>query len=342
MELKWLEDVLSLSATLSFSRSARERNITQPALSRRIRQLEDSLGAPLFDRASYPIRLTEEGKTFLPRAREILKLVRCAQQEIRQQHEDASAILTFATLNTLSLTYFPGLVRRCEERLGPLTTRFCDQRSSFDGNVALLDQGDCDFLLTYAHPAVPPELDPERFVYRHLGSEQAIPVSIPDAHGGPLHAFRCGGAPVRLLSYGNCSFFARRLALLFADRPTPLVTVYENPMSVGLKAMVMAGRGVAWIPESLIGAELRSGQLVTAADPSWNLAAEIRLYRARQPSRPVVEHFWTAAAEDSHPLPFQDDSSIPAGRFNYVRAPVMAGDGRKSRSGAASMSASRA
>ena len=44
MELKWLEDALSLSATLSFSRAACERNITQSALSRRIRQLESWLG----------------------------------------------------------------------------------------------------------------------------------------------------------------------------------------------------------------------------------------------------------------------------------------------------------
>ena len=65
MELKWLEDVLSLSTTLSFSRAARERNVTQSALSRRVKQLEDWLGSPLFDRSSYPIRLTEAGKTWL-------------------------------------------------------------------------------------------------------------------------------------------------------------------------------------------------------------------------------------------------------------------------------------
>ena len=75
MELKWLEDVLSLSTTLSFSRAARERNITQSALSRRVKQLEDWLGSPLFDRSSYPIRLTEAGRTFLPRAQEIIRQV---------------------------------------------------------------------------------------------------------------------------------------------------------------------------------------------------------------------------------------------------------------------------
>lgn len=343
MELKWLEDVLSLSTTLSFSRSARERNITQSALSRRVKQLEEWLGLPLFDRSSYPICLTEAGRTFLPRAQEILKQVRGARLEMRQLHEDASETLTFATLNTLSLTYFPGLIRRIEDRLGPLKTRFCDQRASFDGNVGLLNQGECDFLLTYAHPAVLPELDAERFLYRHLGTEQAIPVSIPDGRGEPLHPFRSGEVPVRLLSYGNCSFFARRLALLFAERPTPLVTVYENPMSVGLKAMVLAGRGVAWVPESLVGEELRNGQLVPAADPSWYIAAEIRLYRARQQGRPAVEQFWAAALGDSQPPSLPDDSARPAsGRRDYARPASAGSDSRKPRSAAASMSVSRA
>lgn len=311
MELKWLEDVLSLSTTLSFSRAARERNVTQSALSRRVKQLEDWLGSPLFDRSSYPIRLTEAGRTFLPRAQEILRQIQGARQELRQQHEDAAETLIFSTLNTLSLTYFPGLIRRLEEKLGPLKTRFCDQRSSFDGNVALLNHGECDFLLTYAHDLVLPELDPEHFLYRRLGTERAIPVSIPNESGEPLHAFRCGDAPVRLLSYGSSTFFARRLALLFAERPTPLVTVYENPMSVGLKAMVLAGRGVAWVPESLVVEELRSGQLVPAADTSWYVSAEIRLYRARQQSRLPVEQFWAATADVSPPAR-ADDPAQPA------------------------------
>lgn len=342
MELKWLEDLLSLSATLSFSRSARERNITQSALSRRVRQLEDWLGLPLFDRSSYPIRLTEAGRTFLPRAQDILRQVQGARQEVRQLHEDASETLTFATLNTLSLTYFPGLIRRSEDKLGPLKTRFCDQRASFDGNVALLDDGECDFLLTYAHPTVPPELAPERFVYRHLGSERAIPVSIPDGRGEPLHAFRSGDAPVRLLSYGNCSFFARRLALLFAERPTPSVTVYENPMSVGLKAMVLAGRGVAWVPESLVVEELRSGQLVPAADTSWYISAEIRLYRARRQGRLPVERFWAAIVQDSPATRPDEPARLAAGRRDYARPAAAGSDNRKSRSAAASISASLA
>ena len=73
MESKWIEDFLSVAETLNFSRSAKLRNVTQPAFSRRIRALENWLGAELFDRASYPTRLTPAGKLFLVQAREMLE-----------------------------------------------------------------------------------------------------------------------------------------------------------------------------------------------------------------------------------------------------------------------------
>ena len=294
MELKWLEDFLSLAATQSFSRSAHERNVTQSGLSRRIRQLENWLCVPLFDRSTYPVRVTAEGKAFLPKAKEMIALVQNARRDLRHQHAVTAEVLTFAMLNTLALTFFPGWIRRLEGRGHLFKTRFGDQRASFAGNVALLLDGESDFLLTYAHPNVPLYIDPERFAYRCLGTEAAIPVSIPDAHGNPVHALHPSGPPISYLSYGACSFFGRGLIKLLAERPLPLATVYENAMSAGLKAMALAGCGVGWIPESLVTNELQSGQLVIAGDPSWHLPTEIRVYRASARCRPAVERFWAA------------------------------------------------
>ena len=64
MELKWLEDFVSLAETRSFSRSAELRHITQPAFSRRIQALEAWLGTELIDRSVYSMRLTQAGNVF--------------------------------------------------------------------------------------------------------------------------------------------------------------------------------------------------------------------------------------------------------------------------------------
>ena len=77
MDQKLLEDFLSLYRHKSFSHAAQERNVTQPAFSRRIRALEEWLGVVLFDRTALPIRLTAQGEQFLPVARDIVERTYC-------------------------------------------------------------------------------------------------------------------------------------------------------------------------------------------------------------------------------------------------------------------------
>ena len=79
MEVKWLEDFLSLAATRSFSRSAEARRVTQSAFSRRIRSLEVWLGTELLDRSTYPITLTADGRIFRETAEEVVRLVYCTR-----------------------------------------------------------------------------------------------------------------------------------------------------------------------------------------------------------------------------------------------------------------------
>src|SRR3954467_2804122 len=64
MELIWFEDYLALSETLSFSKAAEARHVTQPAFSRRIRALEDWVGASLSVRTTHSVTLTPAGEHF--------------------------------------------------------------------------------------------------------------------------------------------------------------------------------------------------------------------------------------------------------------------------------------
>lgn len=72
MTLVQLRHFLSLAQTGSFARSAAALFLTQPALSRSIRALEDELGQPLFDRVGRVSELTPFGRSVLPRAHELV------------------------------------------------------------------------------------------------------------------------------------------------------------------------------------------------------------------------------------------------------------------------------
>jgi DNA-binding transcriptional LysR family regulator len=292
VEIKWLEDFLALANTLNFSKAADERHVTQSAFSRRIRQLEAWLGATLVDRATYPSRLTEAGAKFVPVAQVTLKQLYQARRDLREEKGSDARTITLTALHTLSFTFFPHWMTRINESVGPLFSRLRPDSGSMEENLNSLVDGECDFLLTYAHTQVPHLLDPQAFEHRVLGHERILPVSAASKTGAPMHLLEGGGEPFPHLSYEKSSFFGQLLDdLIGADLPSA-ERVHEGSMSVGLKAMADAGWGIAWVPESLMAAELANGSLVRAAEPRWDISVEIRLYRARESRRPIVGRVW--------------------------------------------------
>ena len=291
MEIKWLEDFLALSATLNFSKAAEERNVTQSAFSRRIKQLESWVGTSLVDRATYPSRLTEAGHKFIPVAQEALQGLYQARRNLQHEGGSDARTVKLTALHTLSFTFFPDWLRRISGKAGPIFSRLLPDSGSMEENLTSLVDGECDFLLTYAHPHIPALLDPTAFEHRVLGFENIIPVSAPKPDGTAM--FGLDEPSFAHLSYEKASFFGSLLNDLLADRLPEPVPVHEGSMSVGLKGMAMAGWGIAWVPESLMSAELASATLVRAADPSWDIRVEIRLYRAKSNRRPIVAKVWS-------------------------------------------------
>jgi DNA-binding transcriptional LysR family regulator len=87
VELRHLRAFVAVAASRSFTRAATGLFITQPALTRTIRQLESLLGAALIDRGTHPVSLTPAGEEFLPYASRILRDLEIGVDLIRK-HAD--------------------------------------------------------------------------------------------------------------------------------------------------------------------------------------------------------------------------------------------------------------
>jgi LysR family transcriptional regulator, benzoate and cis,cis-muconate-responsive activator of ben and cat genes len=83
MELRHLRYFVGVAETENVSRAALKLHISQPAVSRQIRDLEDEIGLPLLSRVGKSVRLTEAGRAFLDGARAILKETDEAVQKAR-------------------------------------------------------------------------------------------------------------------------------------------------------------------------------------------------------------------------------------------------------------------
>lgn len=317
MEIKWLEDFVSLAKTHSFSRSAELRHVTQPAFSRRIQALEAWLGTELIDRSSYPTRLTRAGEVFYEQALAMLSQAQEARALLREQRSVDASVIDFAVPHTLSLTFFPYWLETLERTLGKLRCRL-RALNVHDAAMSLTDGG-CDLLMCYYHPRQPVQLDSSRYEMRVLGAESFAPYSAVGPDGKPR--YRLPGnddAPVPYLAYTPNAYLGRMADLLLGDaQPAPrLDKCYETDMAEALKSMVLASHGIAFLPESAVVDAVARRQLVRLdAAPGdnppahgWSLEMEIRLYRDRlafadtgsrreRAKRDVLEALWTTASE---------------------------------------------
>jgi DNA-binding transcriptional LysR family regulator len=301
MEIAWLEDFVALVDAGNFSRAAERRNLTQPAFSRRIKALEEWVGATLFDRGTHRVVLTEAGEKFRPVVDEILRRLYLGREEAREAARGAASTLRFAATHALSLTFFPDWLRSLEADVGLGAVQLVANHMQMCERIML--QGEAQFLLCHHHPAAASRLTAQQFQSVRLGIDKLLPVTITDQVGGPRYALPGSqGQPVPFLAFSKESGIGQILEAARALQHSPvwLETVFTSHLATVLKAMVLSGRGIAWSPTSLIGQELQQGVLVRAGDESWDIDMEIRLYRPRSRQSDEAEDFWSMVSARSH------------------------------------------
>lgn len=147
MELRVLEYFLAVAREQSISGAAESLHLSQPTLSRQIKDMEDELGKQLLIRGNRRITLTEEGMILRKRAEEILELVRKAEDEITQNNDMIAGDITVGAGETVGLRFLTRAAKELQKDY-PLV-RF--HIVSGDGITVIeeLDKGLIDFGLVF-------------------------------------------------------------------------------------------------------------------------------------------------------------------------------------------------
>lgn len=131
MEFRHLRYFLAVADALHFTKAAEGLHVSQPALSAQVKQLEQEVGVPLFDRLGRSVHLTRAGMIFREHARRALREMELAQATIAQEEGLQRGQLTVGVVQTVNAYLVPEIVARFSTKY-PLVSLKLDELSGPD------------------------------------------------------------------------------------------------------------------------------------------------------------------------------------------------------------------
>ena len=243
------------------------------------------------------MKLTNAGEVFKPVALEIVLLAYQSRDNTFSQVSADVGKLRFSTVSTLAQFFVPAWLKQ----LRPLVeSTSLSVRTDFKGvseYLSALEDGRVDFFICYEDPSKKIINFTEKFSSIRLGTESLVPVVSPDKHGHPtywLPSCKPGSTIPYLHTHSKPYLWPIRQLLEDRFGQLEFVPVYESTIATAIRAMVVEGYGVAWIPRSIVADDLEMGRLVLAAEESDAIPLDIKIYRYEPNAEPGTEKFWQA------------------------------------------------
>ena len=274
--MKHLRYFEALAEQGHFGRAAEACAISQPALSLQIKELEELLGAPLFERGARQVRLTRLGEAFAERVRGILRAVDELGDLVRASAGPMTGQLRIGVIPTVAPYLLPTIIKTLGERMPGLELR--PREAVTQRLVEALVAGRLDaaiVALPVSEPALHEEpLFAEEFMLVRPMADADLPVPAPEM----LPRMR-----LLLLEEGHCF---RDQALSFCSMGVGGSTrdLMEGSSLSTLVQMVGAGIGITLIPEMAVRVEAQSAPVAVARLPEPRPSRTIGMvWRRRNP-----------------------------------------------------------
>jgi DNA-binding transcriptional LysR family regulator len=240
----------------SFTAAAERMHTTQPAVSARVKELEDTLGHKLFVRQGRGVELTPEGREFVAKAESVLKqldelsvsfskanLVGAVRIGISSICLDLLAAISMETARTMPLVSYEVDIDRAAPLLYRLEARKID--------VAIVSGP------VQAH----------KYRIRSLGYDRMLWVTSPgvrSAREGVPRSERLKGLPIWCVHPDSFYFGPATVGL--RAQGADLSRVNAIGQTIGVARVVAAGSGIGLVSERMVQADLEAGTLVAVAD----------------------------------------------------------------------------
>ncbi len=238
-----------------FGRAAEACAITQPALSMQVKELEETLGAALFERGSRHVRLTGLGEELATRVRTILQAVDELGDLARASHDRLVGRLRLGVIQTVAPYLLPTIIGALSRTHADLDIHV--RETLTQKLIHELTEGRLDAAIVALPVSVP------SFTEVSLFTEEFLLVRPQEDAGKPLPNHESlREMRLLLLEEGHC-FRDQALSFCNISSAAPREFMDGNSLTT-LVQMVGAGIGVTLIPEMAVAVETRSGAVCVA------------------------------------------------------------------------------
>ena len=240
MNLKHLQTFVTICECGTVSRAAAQLRITQPALSRRIKALQEELGLRLFDNLGRRLSLTSEGEEFLRHSRGLVAQAEAVLATGRALGLGRAGVLRIGAAPHTLAAFFPSFVDKYEKRNPGVRIKLFEAGAA--ELLRMIEHGELHFAVTLA-------LGHDHFAKRLIPAVPLLVLTAPRSRyggGGTVEVGTLKGVPLLVMPRG----YATRETFDAACRIAGVdgSVVFESAALNTLAAFAEAGHGVAIVP----------------------------------------------------------------------------------------------
>ena len=242
MEMQQVRYFVALAQTLNFTRAADLCNVSQPALTRAIQQLEHEFGGPLFHRERNNTHLSELGRMMLPYLETVHASTQAAKAAARSAKKIENVTMTLGAMCTIGPQLVADLIVKFQAEHPDVEVSVVDGEAR--AMIEKLEKGDLHLSIV----GVPEEL-PDTLHQLPVFSERfviVIPRNHPWAEKNAIRVCELDGEPY--VGRTNCEVF-QMVTQDFARRGVTTKKVFSSPRDDWVQKMIKAGLGFGFFPE---------------------------------------------------------------------------------------------
>lgn len=280
LDLRELRYFYSVAQTGNFGRSARELNISQPAISQQVRKLEEGLGTPLLVRHGRGVMLTPAGICLRERIDTIMQLLATPLAELPAARETRA--VSFALSAEITPLLIAPLAREFRAHW-PLAALYVREGSGTEVEEWVLHQR-VDLAVTHDPPALE-ELEVTPVLTEKLGVVAPVRARLTEC-AGPLRLRELAGESLILPDHRH--WIRRRVEDAAQRHGLRLAPALQVNSVTSTKAMVRNGLGCTILPLSAVHDEVTRGALAFRPISHPELPSLCAVVRRRAAAAPIV------------------------------------------------------